>query len=216
MAGCVIFPRLPSAGNSVIFWGDVAAHQEFRTYLESFQRIINDGFLDEQYCLQAWFAARLLRRKHRWLRRSIAMFFVALGLSFGLYLWIAATGGGRRLNAGEDGLNRRKRRQRSIGGRLSRCRHRPSLSAHPSRAMSQAGRSAILTRCCAAVSRSRTVTVSRSSGDGSPVSSPALPRCSPERLEVDGDAEGRAGFVLAGVAAADGAGLVVEAVHVAS
>jgi Pycsar effector protein len=94
MAGCVIFPRLPSAGNSVIFWGDVAAHQEFRTYLESFQRIINDGFLDEQYCLQAWFAARVLRRKHRWLRRSIAMFFAALGLSFGLYLWIASTGGG--------------------------------------------------------------------------------------------------------------------------
>ena len=33
-------------------------------------------------------------------------------------------------------------------------------------------------------------------------------------FEVDGDAEGRADFVLAGVAAADGRGLVVEAVHV--
>jgi hypothetical protein len=92
MAGCVIFPRLPSTGNSVIFWGDIANHQEFRAYLESFQRIINDGFLDEQYCLQAWFAARVLRRKYRWLRRSISTFFLALGLSFGLYLWIAAGG----------------------------------------------------------------------------------------------------------------------------
>lgn len=86
IAGGVIFPRLPKAGNSVLFWGDIAHQKDLRTYLKDFNRIVDDGFLDEQYCVQNFFTARVLRRKFRWLRTSIVLFFAALFIAFGVYV----------------------------------------------------------------------------------------------------------------------------------
>ena len=86
VAGGVIFPRLPAAGNSIIFWGDIAASPDFKSYQERFQRTLNDGFLDEQYCVQNFLAARVLRKKFRWLRCSILLSLAALIVAFFAYL----------------------------------------------------------------------------------------------------------------------------------
>lgn len=86
VAGAVIFPRLPARGNSIIFWGDIAAQPDFKSYLHDFNRVVENGFLDEQYCVQNFFAARLLRRKYNCLRWAITLFFVALVVGFVVYL----------------------------------------------------------------------------------------------------------------------------------
>ena len=86
MAGGVIFPRLPKSGNSIIFWGDIAASPDFKSYQERFQRVLNDGFLDEQYCVQNYLAARVLRKKFKWLRCSILLSLAALFVAFFAYL----------------------------------------------------------------------------------------------------------------------------------
>lgn len=86
VAGGVIFPRLPKAGNSIIFWGDIAASADFKTYQERFQRALNDGFLDEQYCVQNFHAARVMRKKFLWLRSSILLSLAALFVAFYAYL----------------------------------------------------------------------------------------------------------------------------------
>lgn len=87
VAGGVIFPRLPAKGNSIIFWGDIAAKPDAKTYVETFNRTVEEGFLDEQYAVQNFLAARLMRRKLRWLRTAISVFFTALFLAFFVYLW---------------------------------------------------------------------------------------------------------------------------------
>lgn len=85
-AGGVIFPRLPKAGNSIIFWGDIAASPNFKSYQERFQSTLNDGLLDEQYCVQNFLAARVMRKKFLWLRGSILLSFAALFVAFFAYL----------------------------------------------------------------------------------------------------------------------------------
>ena len=85
-AGCVIFPRLPPCGNSVIFWGDVAADADAGSYVQRFDSCINEGKLDEHYAMQNFFCARVLRRKFRWLRTGIFLFFLALATGFSSYL----------------------------------------------------------------------------------------------------------------------------------
>lgn len=82
LAGGVIFPRLPAKGNSIIFWGDIARQPNFKGYWEDFQRVVDGGFLDEQYCVQNYQAARVLRRKYRWLCWSISSFVLAISLAF--------------------------------------------------------------------------------------------------------------------------------------
>lgn len=86
VAGGVIFPRLPQSGNSIVFWGDIAASADFKSYQERFQRALNDGFLDEQYCVQNYLAARVLRKKFLWLRCSILLSLAALFVAFFAYL----------------------------------------------------------------------------------------------------------------------------------
>lgn len=88
VAGGVIFPRRPKSGNSIIFWGDISGHKELKSYVEHFNRILNEGFLDEQYCVQNYFSARLMRWKFRWLRCSICFFFAGLFCAFIAY-WTA-------------------------------------------------------------------------------------------------------------------------------
>lgn len=86
VAGGVIFPRLPGRGNSVLFWGDIALHADFQSYQREFQRVMESGMLDEQYCIQNYLAARLLKRKYRWLRWAITLFVLAVFSAFGVYL----------------------------------------------------------------------------------------------------------------------------------
>ncbi len=86
VAGAVIFPRLPATGSSIIFWGDIAARQGLNEYIADFNRIVDGGQMDEQYCAQNFFAARVLRRKYNCLRWSIILFFAALLAAFGVYL----------------------------------------------------------------------------------------------------------------------------------
>ena len=88
VAGAVIFPRLPGKGNSIIFWGDIAAEPNLQAYVANFNLVVEGGLMDEQYCAQNFFAARVLRRKYRCLRLSIALFFFALVVAFGVYLWL--------------------------------------------------------------------------------------------------------------------------------
>ncbi len=86
VAGGVIFPRVPGRGNSILFWGDIAGTADFKTYHSDFNRIVESGFLDEQYCVQNWFTARVLQRKFRWLRSAILLFFAALFIAFYVYI----------------------------------------------------------------------------------------------------------------------------------
>jgi len=86
IAGGVIFPRVPTRGTSILFWGDIAAQPNVASYVTEFNRAMESGFLDEQYCIQNWFTAQVLRRKFRWLRASIALFFVALFVAFLVYV----------------------------------------------------------------------------------------------------------------------------------
>lgn len=86
IAGTVIFPRLPTKGNSIIFWGDIASQPDFQNYLNDFNRVVENGWLDEQYCVQNFFAARVLRRKYNCLRWAIGLFFCALAVGFVVYL----------------------------------------------------------------------------------------------------------------------------------
>ena len=86
LAGAVIFPRLPTKGNSIIFWGDIAAQTNLQSYVKSFNQVMDSGTLDEQYCAQNFFAARVLIRKYRCLRLAILLFFSALVVAFAVYL----------------------------------------------------------------------------------------------------------------------------------
>lgn len=86
VAGGVIFPRVPKRDNSILFWGDIAGTSDFKTYYNDFNRIVENGFLDEQYCVQNWFTAKVLRRKFRWLRGAITLFFFALFTALYVYL----------------------------------------------------------------------------------------------------------------------------------
>ena len=86
MAGATIFPRLPKTGNSVLFWGDIAATGSVKAYTERFDAVLDSGQLDEQYLAQNFLTSRLLRRKFRCLRACIAFFFVALFASFAVFL----------------------------------------------------------------------------------------------------------------------------------
>ena len=86
MAGATIFPRLPKTGDSVLFWGDIAAYGSIRAYTERFDAVLDSGQLDEQYLAQNFLTARLLRRKLLCLRASIAFFFVALFASFAVFI----------------------------------------------------------------------------------------------------------------------------------
>ena len=78
MAGATIFPRLPRTGDSVLFWGDIAACKDAQIYTERFDKVVDGGKLDEQYLAQNFLTARVLARKYRCLRTCIALFFLAL------------------------------------------------------------------------------------------------------------------------------------------
>lgn len=86
MAGATIFPRLPRTGKSVLFWGDIAACKDADTYTARFDSVLSTGQLDEQYLAQNYLTARLLLRKYKCLRACIVLFFVALFLSFAVFL----------------------------------------------------------------------------------------------------------------------------------
>lgn len=86
VAGGVIFPRMPGQGTSVLFWGDIAQHVDFQSYQREFMRVMETGLLDEQYCVQNYLAARVLKRKFKWLRSAVVMFVLAVFSAFGVYL----------------------------------------------------------------------------------------------------------------------------------
>ena len=86
MAGATIFPRLPKTGDSVLFWGDIAAYGSIPAYARRFDAVLDSGQLDEQYLAQNFLTARLLRRKFRCLRAAIAFFFIGLFASFAVFL----------------------------------------------------------------------------------------------------------------------------------
>ena len=86
MAGATIFPRLPKTGDSVLFWGDIAATGSIKSYTARFDAVLDAGRLDEQYLAQNFLTSRLLRRKLLCLRACIALFFVALFASFAVFL----------------------------------------------------------------------------------------------------------------------------------
>lgn len=86
MAGATIFPRRPRTGDSVLFWGDIAASSSVKDYTARFDAVLDAGQLDEQYLAQNFLTSRLLRRKFRCLRVSIAFFFIALFCSFAVFL----------------------------------------------------------------------------------------------------------------------------------
>ncbi len=78
VAGSVIFPRKPRSGTSIIFWGDIAAKDSLKSYIEHFHNTLDSGLLDEQYCAQNFFASRLMRRKFKLLRWAISLFIAGL------------------------------------------------------------------------------------------------------------------------------------------
>ena len=86
MAGATIFPRRPKTGDSVLFWGDIAATGSTKAYTNRFDAVLDDGQLDDQYLAQNFLTSRLLRRKFVCLRACIAFFFVALFASFAVFL----------------------------------------------------------------------------------------------------------------------------------
>ena len=88
-AGATIFPRLPRTGDSVLFWGDIAANGSIKAYTERFDAVLDSGQLDEQYLAQNFLTSRLLRRKFRCLRACIAFFFVALFASFAVFFAVS-------------------------------------------------------------------------------------------------------------------------------
>jgi hypothetical protein len=85
-AGSVSMPRVPPSGSSVIFWGDVARDADAAAYALRFDDVVNTGKLDEQYSMQNYCTARVLRRKFIWLRAGIFLFFTALAFGFFAYL----------------------------------------------------------------------------------------------------------------------------------
>lgn len=88
-AGSVIMPRVPPCGNSVLFWGDVARDADAAAYARRFDEVVNSGRLDDQYSMQNYCTARVLKRKFVWLRAGIYFFFAALVTGFFAYLWQA-------------------------------------------------------------------------------------------------------------------------------
>jgi hypothetical protein len=86
MAGATIFPRLPKTGDSVLFWGDIAATGSVKAYTERFDAVLGAGLLDDHYLAQNFLTSRLLRRKFRCLRACIVFFFIALFASFTVFL----------------------------------------------------------------------------------------------------------------------------------
>ena len=88
-AGATIFPRLPRTGDSVLFWGDIAASGSIKAYTERFDAVLDSGQLDEQYLAQNFLTSHLLRRKFRCLRACIAFFFVALFASFAVFFAVS-------------------------------------------------------------------------------------------------------------------------------
>jgi hypothetical protein len=80
-------PRVPPCGSSVIFWGDVARDADAASYARRFDEVVNAGRLDDQYSMQNYCSAIVLRRKFIWLRAGIYFFFAALVTGFFAYVW---------------------------------------------------------------------------------------------------------------------------------
>ena len=73
----------------MIFWGDVARDADAAAYAKRFDEVVNSGRLDDQYSMQNYCTARVLKRKFAWLRMGIYFFFAALASGFFAYLWRA-------------------------------------------------------------------------------------------------------------------------------
>lgn len=59
-------------------------------YARRFDAVVNFGRLDDQYSMQNFCSARVLRRKFIWLRAGIYLFFAALAFGFLAYAMKAA------------------------------------------------------------------------------------------------------------------------------
>ncbi len=86
LAGAAIFPRLPPLGSSVLYWGDVSRDKNGISYAKRFDLCVEEGRLDDQYSLQNYCTAVVIRQKVLWLRRGIFLFFFALMTGFLAYL----------------------------------------------------------------------------------------------------------------------------------
>jgi len=85
-AANVIFPRLPGPCGGVVFWGDIAGRPDAEAYRADFDRRCDDGGILADYAVLNFFTSKILRRKIRRLRLSMALCFAALATSVTLFI----------------------------------------------------------------------------------------------------------------------------------
>lgn len=80
----VIFPRLPSGGNGLIFWEDIREHKSLDEYINELKSV-SDFRLKKEYASQNYLVSYVLHDKHVWLQRAITSFGIGVVLSIFTY-----------------------------------------------------------------------------------------------------------------------------------
>jgi hypothetical protein len=82
---CVIFPRLPSGGDGLIFWEDILTRNNPEQYSHEFLKIDIENLISES-AKQNWYVSSVLHKKYKITRYSIVVFLTATLLSL-LSVW---------------------------------------------------------------------------------------------------------------------------------
>lgn len=76
LAAFVVLPRTPSSGVGLIFWADIHAYRDVETYYSAV-RSMSEGDIERAYAAQNFHVSGVLLQKNRFVRLSLAVFFLS-------------------------------------------------------------------------------------------------------------------------------------------
>ena len=77
----VIYPRLPSQGDSVVFWEDIVRRKNLHEYRDDV-KTIDEERAEQAYVTQNYYASQVLHRKYQYTRVCLILFVIGLVLGF--------------------------------------------------------------------------------------------------------------------------------------
>jgi len=81
LACCVVvFPRLPSGRNGLIFWEDIRTRNAPEVYAAEVESA-GAATVVREYARQNWYVSSVLHNKHWWVRVAIVLFIVGVAVS---------------------------------------------------------------------------------------------------------------------------------------
>ena len=79
-----IFPRRPSGGDGLIFWGDIATNATAADYHDAVEQLDLDE-VEKAYATQNWHVSQVLHSKYGWTQKCIGLFLLGVAVTaFGI------------------------------------------------------------------------------------------------------------------------------------